>query len=219
VSLEHGRSFSVYAKWYRPELGGDYRDLLLSMDARAYLNNPLFDNNVLALRMNAIYAVGPDRPETFFLYGTQGNSFLSAQSGRLFPLRGFFPGQAPFGAPEYSSGIVAAYVEYRFPVWRIERGLWDLPFYARALHAAFFCDAGNGFGRQTVAGRVQQVSLWDGLQRVWGSFGAEVRLTLVSGWAYPLTVRGGVGVPALVRGQPVLDRTQPLFYVDLGTAI
>jgi WD40 repeat protein len=219
VSLEHGRSFSVYAKWYRPELGGDYRDLLLSMDARAFLNNPLFDNNVLALRMNTIYAVGPDRPETFFLYGTQGNSFLSAQSGRLFPLRGFFPGQGPFGAPEYSSGIVAAYMEYRFPVWRIERGLWDLPFYARALHAAFFVDAGNGFGRQLVAGRVQQVSLWQGLRQVWGSFGAEVRLTVASGWAFPLTVRGGVGVPAVVRGQPVLDRTQPLFYVDLGTAI
>ena len=49
-------------------------------------------------------------------------------------------------------------------------------------------------------------------------WGAEARIDLSLGWAYPLTVRLGVGVPMLAAGRGVLGRSV-LPYVDFGTFI
>ena len=118
VGLEHGESLAASLRWYAKALGSDFEEVMLNVDGRLYLNNPLFDNHVLALRLATALALGPEYRENYYLGGTSGSSFLTSQSPRQYPLRGF-NGQLP------GSGVVALYSEYRFPLWHVSRGLVD----------------------------------------------------------------------------------------------
>jgi len=40
---------------------------------------------------------------------------------------------------------VAGNLEYRFPLWHVERGPWSFPTFVRHLHGAVFADAADAF--------------------------------------------------------------------------
>lgn len=220
ISPEHGRALSLSATYFSPKLGGLQEELLVGADGRAYINNPLFDNHVLALRLTVNYALGPDRVQSFFLYGTQGASLLTQQSGRLFNLRGFLPNRGPFGAPRSGTGLVAGYGEYRLPLWHVQRGIGSWPIFFEHLHLAAFADAGNTFGTLVgPRGQVTHRSVGWAAQHLWLSAGAEVRLDVVFAWRYGATLRLGVAQGMLAAGTRVVDRATPLAYFDLGTTL
>jgi hypothetical protein len=217
VGDEHGSSIAVAGRWYSKPLGADFNELLVMLDGRLYINNPLFDNHVLALRGVAALALGPEFNETFFLGGVQGVSLFTVQTESDYPLRGFASSPYPYGR-----GLFATYAEYRFPLWHFERGLWTIPVYVERLHLAVFADAGNTFG----SGEEEDVNdlasrAWHRLQRVSVGSGAEIRLDLSLGWTFPLTVRAGAGFPVVTGGRPHgRDAlTGVHFYLALGTAI
>jgi len=87
--------------------GSDFNELLLTTDLRFYVNNPIFDNTVLALCLAAAWAIGPDFRERYYLGGTEGVSMPSIGVRRSYPLRGWGGDDVLQG-----TGFVAAYAEY-----------------------------------------------------------------------------------------------------------
>lgn len=220
ISPEHGRTLALKALWYSPMFGGQQEELLLGADARVFINNPLFDNHVLALRLTVNYALGPDKVQSFFLYGTQGASIFTEQTSRLFNLRGFEPGRGPYGAPNSGTGLIAGYAEYRLPVWHIQRGIGSLPLFFEHLHVAVFADSGNTFGGIiSQSGKTAARSIDWAVSHLWVSTGAEVRLDVALAWRYGLTLRVGVAQGAVASGQRVIDTAAPLAYFDVGTTL
>jgi len=155
-------------------------------------------------------ALGPDYEETFLLGGTYANSIFTATTARTFPLRGFALEEA-----EQKTGVLAAYLEYRLPLWHIERGIWTLPIYFERLSAALFMEGGNSFGNteDTSLKRVAE----KGWKRILGgkaSVGAEVRASLKLGWAFPLLMRFGAAWPIVEHGQ--LRSVDPEWIISFG---
>lgn len=196
VSPEHGKALGVSAAYYSKALGGDFDELLLNFDGSLYVNNPLWDNHVLAMRVRGAIALGPDFEETFLLGGDYLSSLFQATTARTFPLRGF-----SLKDVEKKTGVLATYLEYRFPLWHLERGIGTLPVYFERLHGAFFMEGGNSFG--TPGDTDLEAVAQKGWNRLWGgkvSVGAEVRASLKLGWAFPLTLRFGVALPVVNDG-------------------
>ena len=219
ISPEIGRVFTLQAAYFARALGSQRDAWVLTGDARGYINVPKLQNHVLALRLRASYAFGRDQVQNFFLYGTQGQSILSVQSSSLLPLRGFSPTRQG-GAPTPGAAVAAAYAEYRFPIWHIQRGLFSWPIYFQHLHAAVFSDVGNTFSTQYLSARTStRLGPGAALRQLWLSFGAEVRLDFSVAWQYGITVRAGVAQPTLARGHRVIDKADTQVYVDVGTLL
>jgi Tol biopolymer transport system component len=206
VGDEHGVHLSASGRWYNSATGGDFDELMLTLDGRAYVNNPLFDNHVLALRAIGAVALGPDYEEQFALGGAQGQSLFTVETPQTYPLRGF-----PLDITRYprGTGVAAAYVEYRFPLLQIDHGLWTLPVYFERVHAAVFAEGGNTFSDLDRA--------WARLRGGRLGAGGEVRADLSLGWAFPLTFRVGVATPVIERG--LLRSAAPQLYLSFGSAI
>jgi Tol biopolymer transport system component len=214
VSEEHGGSVAAAVRYYGRGLGGDYDELMLTGDARAYVNNPLFDNHVLALRLAVAMAftcngATADVCQRFYLGGAQGSSVLSVQTDEFYPLRGF-------GFDFQATSLMALYAEYRFPIWQVERGLWTLPVFLERLHGALFADSAVGLNQRNLADL--SAAARRAFNRPLVGAGGELRADLSLGWQVPLTVRLGVGVPLLDRGMRPLRYT-PLVYLSFGSAL
>lgn len=215
VGEEDGGSLAVAGRWYSRALGGAFDELLFTLDGRGYINIPWFNNHVLALRGVAALAFGPEYRERFALGGAQSASFFTVEASQTYPLRGF-----PLDLERYprGTGVLAAYLEYRFPIWNIERGLWTLPVFVDRIHGAVFTEGGNTFGNGEER-NVEEVfeKAWKRLLGGRLGAGAELRADVVIGWAYPLSIRGGLAFPVLDRGVPSFQWVIP--YVAFGAAI
>jgi hypothetical protein len=73
-----------------------------------------------------------------------------------------------------------ANVDYRFPLWTVERGVGTVPVFLRAMHGALFADAGHAW-----TGRFRGSDV-----RV--SVGGELSLDAVLGYALPVTFTTGM---------------------------
>jgi hypothetical protein len=219
VSPEHGGGIGLAGTWYSKALGAYFDEFLLSFDARGYINNPLFDNHVLALRGVGALSLGPEFEENFGLGGYQGSSFLTATSAQTYALRGFNLVDHPRGA-----GVLAAYLEYRFPIWHIERGLWTIPIFFERIHAAFFAEGGTTFGdgsEKDAAAMLER--LGEGIFGGRVGAGFEIRANVVMGWGFPLQVRAGLALPLIDKGL-VLNHLENSFsrllpYFTFGSVI
>ncbi len=216
VGAEHGRSLGLAARYYAKPLGSEFDELMLTFDARAYVNNPLFDNHVLGLKLTGALAVGPQFKERFILGGSGGSSLITAQTEQVYALRGF-----PLDLTQIppGTGLIAAYAEYRLPIWQVERGLWTLPIYAERLHGALFADSGTTFGDGSEPGpRTMLRRAQSGVLHPNVSSGLELRADLSIGWAYPLTVRAGAAWRLFHLGEEAFVPA-PLTYLSFGTAL
>ena len=71
-------------------------------------------------------------------------------------------------------------LEYRFPIYWINKGFWTLPFYLRRLWGTVFVDGGNAYFGQPSWQTFEQWR-WDA--------GAELLVEIVLGYAMRLTLR------------------------------
>jgi len=215
VGLEHGRSVALAGRWYSKKLGGEFNQVMFTLDGRTYLNNPLWDNHVLAMRLVTAVSVGPEFREKFYLGGTAGASFLTAVAENVYSLRGF-----PLSTDRKGTGLAALYLEYRFPLWHVERGLWTLPGYVERFHMALFAEGGNTFGNGDEE-NVKEV-FEKAAKRVFqaGSLGVgtELRADVNFGWAFPLTIRGGIALGVVDKGV-VPGKLVPQLYVAFGSSL
>lgn len=216
ISPERGLAASLALSGLSKGLGGDYEQIIFSAAFRYYLSMPWrtkhFTNHVLAMRFGLSVGGGPDLGEVFRLGGTAGSSALTTTTQNFSQLRGLSTGGLT------GTGLVSGGLEYRAPIWRVERGLGTFPLVLRVIHAAVFADLGR---------------TWDELDadlildRPWEQFavsaGGELRADVLLGWNVELELRLGwaqllyapcpfVADDACDDGNP-LDASGPFFQI------
>lgn len=205
ISIERGYELSFAISGLSKGLGSDYEQIVLGGDARGYLSMPasLLPNHVLAASLSISAGLGPDLVELFRLGGAAGQSALTTTTQNFFGLRGM---QNSILA---GLGVIHASLEYRAPIWRVERGFGTAPLAIRAFHAALFADTGRVF--QTL----EASTLFDGFFDAFAiGAGAELRADLLLGHALGLQVRVGYAHLLRVPGgedRDVIDASGPFF--------
>ncbi|MBI5544570.1 MAG: PD40 domain-containing protein [Deltaproteobacteria bacterium] len=177
ISAERGLSMSVNLRGARPEWGSQFRYWAAEASLTKYLAMPWLEHHALALRLSGGISDGDLGGRRVF--GLGGLSLhdplldlLQLNGVYGAGLRGYRPGE--FSGSKYT--LLNA--EYRFPLVRVDAGLWSLPFYLRRIHGALTCDVGEA----------ADVWTWRGLKP---SVGAELRAELYLGYALSTTLRLG----------------------------
>jgi hypothetical protein len=209
ISTEDGRVFSLVSSLLHPWLGtfiesdsGElepFTQLQTTAELREYVVNPLIPNHVLAFRLAGGATVGPTG---FFgsyqLGGNIGDAATYATPDERRMLRGY-PLGADIGDMYWLSGL-----EYRMPVWRIERGIATLPVYARTISGTLFLDAGNAF--------TELESAEDAIDGALVGTGAELRLSMIAGYGIGVSARLGYAI-GLTEGGFALGNPEAFYFV------
>ena len=198
ISPEKGRFIALALELYDGVMGSDYDIFIATADLREYIRVPIphafFRHHVLALRLAGGIAEGDVLLQrTFRLGGSLGESIFYGRSNKYYSLRGYetsrFLGQR----------ILLGSAEYRFPVWKMERGMGTLPVFFNQVHGALFADCGDTFDEGFDADRLKV------------GLGAELRFDLTLLYAMRLTGRLG-----LAWGKDEWGITA--LYAELGTS-
>jgi len=194
ISAEDGIAAAVTSEQVRTAFGADGNADAFTAELRSYLR-PVGGHAVLAARGGYGAATGDASVRRqFYLGGTSSaGSLLDFGSNEFRMLRGF-DDQVYAG-----SRIAVASVEWRQPIWRIERGWGTFPVYLRAIHGTLFADGG-------LVGHPQFA-----LDQAKTSVGAEGSLDVVAGYNLLVTLTAGVawthdGTPPGLRGTAVYFR-------------
>ena len=217
ISPEESRVLLVSGQLTHPWLGSTHKvtdESGLEVDApftrlqataewRQYETAPWAENHVFAWKLAGGASVGDQlRYGSFRLGGDFGESSALSLPDEWRALRGF-PAATVSGDWYYLGSL-----EYRMPLWIIDRGVGMIPAFARNLSAAVYLDAGNAFGE---AGEVQNA-----LSNTLMGSGAELQARAILGWGVPLTVRLGYGFALRGPGYPIGNAQG--FYAWLGSS-
>ncbi len=218
ISPEDSRTISLVGEGTSRYLGAYTLDDLgerepfdqvqLSAEWREYTTMPWLGNHVLALRGAVGLSMGDNlRYGSFRLGGSYGEGALYVLPEEYRSLRGF-PVAAVYGDWYYLSSL-----EYRAPLWRIDRGAGTLPLFVRTLHGAVYADAGYAFDELPASGAEAGSLFSSSLVGV----GAELRLGMVLGYGLGLTTRLGYGFAVNGDNGYVLGSLDG-FYAQLGSS-
>ena len=181
VSPEKGTILALTAKAATPALGADYTTSTLTWHWTQYLPMPWLEHHVLVARYTGGMGWGDPAQRTLFGLGGFGTQdYLDAiVNGTVTygsSLRGYAP-NATVGDHYHLLNL-----EYRLPLFWINRGLWTIPFLARRVWGTVFADWGLAyFGNPG----------WKILKDFRLGLGAELLLELVLGYELPMTLRIG----------------------------
>jgi len=164
---------------------------------------PGLQNHVLAFKLAAGASAGDEqRYGSYRLGGDYGESAYYTLPDEWRALRGFAP------ATVYGDWYYLTSIEYRLPLWLIDRGVGTIPFFARHLSAAVFVDAGNAFDGIDNTPPIAETLV---------GTGAELRGSAIIGWGMPLTGRVGYAFALNGSGGYALGSADGL-YAWLGTS-
>jgi hypothetical protein len=196
ISDEEGWSAGVATELTREALGSDGNGGAATLDVRAFV--PLGSRHaVLAARGAAATTWGDEAVRRVFSASGNGAESSGFEFGTdaIGLLRGADEGEVA------GTRAVVANLDVRLPLWRIERGVGTVPFFARTLHGAVFLDVANGW---TDRFRRADISR---------SIGAELSLDAVVGFVLPLTFTAGAAWTDLPGRDPGVT-----FFGRLGRA-
>jgi hypothetical protein len=195
ISREDGMSAGATIEAVRRALGSDADATTYTADARAYLPGAL-PHHVFALRVSGGVSDGdPTVGRTFVLGGSTVNGAVDFSSRASSLLRGF--PDATFAGTR----VALANAEYRFPVYRLQRGFGTWPIFFHTFHAAVFGDAGDTWSDAFHASDLKT------------SFGVEASSDLVVAYFAPFTIAAGA---ALGHDRSGLVRDRATVYVRIG---
>lgn len=151
----------------------------LTLTLRESLRLPVLETHLLSLKLNAGWSDAEKEDDKFSLGGSAGG----------FALRGF--------AADVQKGqqALTTSVEYRFPLFSIERGVAYWPIFLDDVRGSFFVDVG-------LAGDTLDIN------NLKIGFGTEIGLSLTTGYFFNWAFRVGVA-----QG---LGEASPKFYLSLG---
>lgn len=144
ISASNGQSAGIGASVSDPAIGSQYTVFTLTWSYTRYLPMPWLEHHVLAARYAGGISAGD--LERRGLFGVGGFPNLPLIEGIYDPV--ILGGAALRGyPPNYRVGTQfhLAQLEYRFPIFRFNRGVSTLPVYLNRLWATVFCDAGDAF--------------------------------------------------------------------------
>jgi dipeptidyl aminopeptidase/acylaminoacyl peptidase len=196
ISASNGTSLAVSLGVSDPLLGSQFRAVTFTWALTRFVPLPWASHHVLALRYGGglsggdlgrrgAFSVGGHAPATP-LDGLLDGVILGGTA-----LRGY----APFS--RRGTQFHLAQVEYRLPLWRINRGPWTAPAYLNRVYGAIFVDAGDAF-----------FGAFD-IETFRVGAGAEVLVDFTVGYLLPFTLRVGYA-----RG--VMDGGDHQVYAHLG---
>jgi|GEM_PF-1178990 len=192
ISRERGFSAAIAIQGLSKGLGSDYEQLVISGELRHYLTIPFrsryLQNHVLASRLAMRLSAGNDLADIFRMGGVVGQSILTTSTQDFFPLRGLLT------AGLSGTALLNGSVEYRAPIYRLERGLGSWPIALRVLHAAVFADFGRVFDtlKPDFSGGFGP-ALSDFFSGFALGAGAELRADVLLGFVVDLELRLGYG--------------------------
>lgn len=197
ISRESGAAVRSTAEFAPEAFGSDASNGSTTVDARGYQRfGPA--HSVLAARAGGAFSWGDQNSRRIFSASGSGpvSSGFDFGRGAVGLLRGFESDTI------IGSRVAVANVDYRFPLWRPQRGAGTIPVFIRTIHAAVFTDAGNGWDKQFQ---------W---QDVRVSTGAELSMDTVLGFGFPLSFAAG----AAWRHDPVGTRDGVAVFGRIGRA-
>ena len=197
VSRENGVTARVDYENLSRSFGSDRSMHQLRTDLRGYLAIPYrrspLGRHVLAARLAGGRTSGDFVLQRELRVGGTGMGELLGIETRNFPVRGYSTGTLR------GDRAALASLEYRLPLWQIDRGPATWPLFFNRIVGDVFVDWGTAWR--------------DGSRRSIGSIGAEAALDLFLGYAAPLRYRAGV---AYLLREPGKGSLQP--YVTLETS-
>lgn len=195
ISPENGLIGSIDYENLAGNLGSDASLQQWRAELRGYRSLPLrrsiLGRHVLAARVAAGRTTGNFVLQREMEVGGVGFGELLSLDLTDFPVRGYDEGRL--------RGQNAALVslEYRFPIWQIEKGPSTWPIFFHRLLGDLFIDAGTAWNTRAISlPRVIRTpsSAFD-RDRAIRSAGAEIAADIVLGYYAPLRIRFGVAVP------------------------
>lgn len=172
ISLERGFQLSVGTDYADQVLGSETSVTSFSASATGYLTMPWARHQVLAVALSGGTGGGTYPRRGLFSIGGFADlpvldSFRSNLRQSGFRLRGYKPGQ--FAGNDFN----LLNVEYRTPIWYVDRGVSTLPAFVRTLSGAAFFDYGAAYDR---------IDLQDPLALFHAGVGAELWVDLFVGY-------------------------------------
>ena len=182
ISAERGFDLSVGTDYADRVLGSETSVTSFSAVATGYLKMPWARHQVLAVALSGGTGGGTyPRRGLFSIGGYADAPLLDAFRSNLrqsgFRLRGYKPGQ--FAGNDFN----LLNVEYRTPIWYVDRGISSLPLFLRTLSGTAFFDYGAAYNR---------LDLKDPLAVFHAGVGAELWLDLYVGYYISGNLRLGV---------------------------
>ena len=212
ISLEDGYFVQVNGQFQSHLFGGDYDRTALTAEFRLYESfpedwPPWMRSHVLALRSIVGLAFG-ETPigASFRLGGHFGDGSAILFPDEYYPLRGY-----PIGALQ-GEAFLLANLEYRMPIWYINRGFGTLPLFLEDLNTAFFLDAGS-MGESDSAFRFPSINSVAERTRV--GIGVEMRVHMIIGYGLPFSLRGGFSLGTAANGFRLSD--SEAWYIQMGS--
>ncbi len=183
--------------------------LILTAEARKYLALPWARGHVLAVRGVVGGTIGTDIPQkTFRMGGPYGDSPYVSLPDRYYGLRGY-PTSFRRGNHMYLGSL-----EYRLPLFLIERGPWTVPVFFRSVALTVYVEAGQAFDTDDYAGYGGSPT---GFLDFWSntsvSFGAELVGEVRLAWSGSFQGRVGYGYGIGAGAYPA-----GILYAQLGTS-
>jgi hypothetical protein len=204
ISTEKGQAYGVSSRLTSSMLGSyqlDENDVRIPFSQfqfggnyRKYLTVPWFDDHVVATSLAAGGTIGDrTRYGSYRLGGNFGQGGIYSLPEEYRSLRGFRP------AAVYGDWYYLATMEYRLPLWWIDRGVGTIPFFARYIAATAFLDAGNAFN-DLPDGNAEQAPPF---QQTLVGAGAEIRARAIIGYGINAVARLGYGFALRGPGIPI----------------
>lgn len=176
ISPESGRSAYLGAYHYIEQEGYLSHSQFI-FGSSAYFSRFLPKHHALYLRLNGIYIP----QEVSSIFGVSSQPFTLVQDSPLpqYILRGYRRGQV------YGRNLLAATLEYRFPIKNFYRGYDLIPFFARRISGALVADgmAADGVFINQKALRAERIRI---PSRSFWSAGAEARFETTLGYIAPI---------------------------------
>jgi hypothetical protein len=181
ISAERGFELSVGTDYADRVLGSETSVTSFSATMTGYLAMPWARHQVLAVALSGGTGGGTyPRRGLYSIGGYADVPILDAFRSNLrqsgFRLRGYRPGQ--FAGNDFN----LLNVEYRAPLWYVDRGVSTLPLFLRTLSATLFFDYGAAYNRLDLKGPLEVFH---------GGVGAELWLDVFVGYYVSANLRFG----------------------------
>jgi hypothetical protein len=174
-------------------LSGDASVRNMRLDTRAYLGIPYrrdpLGRHALAMRVAAGQRRGDFVLQRDMKVGGEGFGELASVDLTELPVRGYSTARL-----RGDSALIGS-LEYRFPIWQIDRGPGVYPIFFQRLIGDVFVDFGTAWNTRAVSLPLITRRKTDPFDDTITSAGAEVSLDFVAGHLVPLRYRVGIAVP------------------------
>jgi len=174
ISPEGGRNIEIGYEQLDKKFGSDFNLKKYSADWHEYIDFP-FQHHVLMLRGYAGKSSGDVIAQRAFQLGGvgPGDLAININDDHVY-LRGY-----PINSYR-GQNVGLATMEYRFPIYNVENGIGNLPFFFKRLHGAAFAEAGNAWDGTFVRSQLKR------------TVGAEASMDMTLSYFLPVTARLGL---------------------------